>query len=217
MSKDLRADDARIAYPLFQVEYGGATPTSALQLRFSKTNRETFNTLNRIWHSVLPEARNSFEGVHFAAECGNKMYAVAWWSKPAARRLNGRGMFELRRYAIADDAPKYTASRFLAWMAKEIKRTMPNVETLISYQDTSKHKGTIYKATGWKVGHVTSYESGKNVGATWETRDGRVEVATGEKVRWEYQLQPKAHGCEECVSELPKGAASCTEGRKDNQ
>jgi len=187
--KRLCADDVEVAFPLFQAEWGGSIPTSALQLRFSKTSRAQFDALNRKWHSVLPEAKNSYEGVHYAAECGNIIYAVAWWSKPAARRLNGKGMFELRRYAIADNAPPNTASRFLSWMAREIKTAMPQIETLISYQDTSKHRGTIYKATGWHVGNVTSYESGKNVGATWTTREGRVEVATGEKVRWEYNLR----------------------------
>jgi len=178
---DLRADDARVACPLFQAEYGGSKPTSALQLAFSETSMKVFQVLNKQWHSKLPEATNCFEGLHFCASHANLYYAVAWWSKPISCTLNGLGWFELRRFAIADDAPKNTASRMLAWMVRYIRQRKPEITKLISYQDTSCHSGTIYKAVGW-----TPVDKGHRV--RWGVGNGRKRnaiVADGKKIRWE--------------------------------
>ncbi len=150
MSDDIsRADDARVACPLFQAEYGGSTPTSALQLRVTRTLTRTAINLNRQWHSRLPEIGNGMQCFAYGAECNNVWYAVALWSTPVARLLNGKGLLELRRMAIAGDAPKNTGSRMLRIMALLIKKERPECVGLMSYQDTDVHAGTIYKAAGW--------------------------------------------------------------------
>lgn len=184
-------DSIRVVHPLFQVEGGGSTPTSPLQLNIGKIDRNIFEILNREWHSRLPNATNTFEGIFFGAEFDGKFYAVAWWSKPVARALAGRGMFELRRFAIANNAPKNTASRMLAIMKNFIFKEMPNIRVLISYQDTDVHNGTIYKGAGWKIGnHGQRIDEKKNYN-NWKTRPGRKNHSTAPKVRWEMVIRPE--------------------------
>jgi hypothetical protein len=146
-----RADDVRAAYPLFQGERGGSTPTSALQLRFRPIPLDTARQLNRTWHSRLPYIDRRVAGwVCYAAECDGVFYAAAVWGLPVARMLPQDGScLELRRFAIAPDAPRNTASRMLAWMARTIVNEYPNAARLISYQDCDTHQGTIYRAAGW--------------------------------------------------------------------
>lgn len=122
------ADDARIACPLFQAEYGGASPTSALQLHFKTCEHRVFKALNEQWHSKLPKIGNSYFRVCYAAEHSNVIYAVAAWSNPVARLLPQQIWLELRRFVIASDAPKFTASRMLGWMRRDIIARFPGVE-----------------------------------------------------------------------------------------
>jgi len=148
--------------------------------------------LNEAWHSRLPQCRNAFEGIFFGGKMGEEYWVVAWWSKPVARMLNGRGMLELRRMAIRDGAPKNTASRFLGWMARHIKKSTPEIKTLISYQDADVHTGTIYKASGWHVAKVGERVDESKQWNNWTTRgSNRQNQSKAPKHRWEYQLQPE--------------------------
>jgi len=179
------ADDVRVAYPLFQEEYGGSTPTSALQLNITRISTELAVKLNLLWHSRLPKIGNSFCCFAYGAEFNNKYYAVALWSQPvAANRLkDGDKILELRRMAIAPDAPKNTASRMIRIMRIDIKKTHPHIIKLISYQDTEVHTGTIYKASGWVAANRT-----KGLSWTTETRTRNQEQTMADKIRWEYDL-----------------------------
>jgi hypothetical protein len=96
--------------------------------------------------------------------------------------------FELRRFAIAPDAPKYTASRMLAWMARDIKRTHPETPRLISYQDLEAHKGTIYKAAGWRP--AEGYKPRARGWTGWGNRPriGRTNQAVAPRMRWEKSM-----------------------------
>jgi len=96
--------------------------------------------------------------------------------------------------AVAPDAPHCTASRFLNEMVRCIAREFPDVERVISYQDREVHTGTIYKAAGWTVGHVSEPRvrdrSGKRAGTRRMYRwnlNGRSPDAAG-KVRWEKKV-----------------------------
>ncbi len=185
----MRDDDARIACPLFQAEYGGEVPTSSLQLHVGKINKKLFQTLNRLWHSRLPNCTNCFEGECYGAEYGNIYYAVAWWSHPVARGLEGQGMLELRRFAIAPDAPKNTASRLLSVMSRLVVKDFPNIKTLISYQDTDVHTGIIYKASGWKIGKIIGERITElNQHHNWKSRPNRTNQSTAPKIRWELKI-----------------------------
>ena len=96
--------------------------------------------------------------------------------------------------AIAPDAPKNTASRMLAIMARLIKRKFPNVVMLISYQDTEVHTGTIYKAAGWVQGsfhHGGSWYRPNSVNLSNQRPRGRPDLnkAIGPKIRWQKEIK----------------------------
>lgn len=179
------AGDARVAYPLFQEEYGGSIPTSALQLIFSRIGIKYALLLNEQWHSRLPLLSNWQGCFAYGAECNNVMYGIAIWGRPVARSFNGLGYIELRRMAVSDDAPKNTASRMIGWMLREIRKE-GTYKKAISYQDTEVHSGIIYKATGWNA-----TRSGKD---SWDrpkqgnSRRRLDRQVVGLKIRWEIDL-----------------------------
>jgi hypothetical protein len=178
----LRADDVEVAYPLFQAEWGGSIPTSALHLNIRPIPARTAMELNRKWHSRLPEIGNGLQCFWYGAECGNRWYAVAAWSNPVARLLNGLGLLELRRMAISDSAPKNTASRMLKVMAKLIRNNRPETKGLVSYQDTDVHQGTIYKAAGW---HPREMKGSQSKWAMPNRNRLNGPASESVKVRWE--------------------------------
>lgn len=192
------ADSTRVVCPLFQMGEGGSIPTSALQLTVIEIPVEQARSLNAYWHSLLPRTSpaningNRFV-VCYGAEFESKLYAVAIWTSPIAgnRLKDGNRLIELRRFAIAPDSPKNSASRLLAVMCRLITRKFPSLIKAISYQAIDQHKGTIYKAAGWIA--VASSKS-----QSWHTnavrfRDGKFYREAGraepqtlsEKIRWE--------------------------------
>lgn len=183
----ISAGSIRVVHPLFQEEGDGSQPISALQLRVGRISPEKAMHFNRDWHSRLPELTNWRHCFAYGATFLNCYYAVALWSHPVARMLNGRGMLELRRMAVSPEAPKNTASRVLRIMALLIRRELPETRTLISYQDTGVHLGTIYKAAGWKPVPQRAGD-GKGWGKGWQSRKRNQEQTRSDKVRWELTL-----------------------------
>ena len=143
--------------------------------------------LNRMWHSRLPK-------IHWSNIVRNKKYvcyglfyesicwAIAIFSSPIARYMNGTTILELRRYAIKEDAPKNTASWGLGQIVKLIREKFPDITKLISYQDVSVHNGTIYRASNWRASTTTNFTSWGN------SRKRNPDQAIGNKTRWEYDL-----------------------------
>ena len=188
---NLSADDVRDSIPLFRSGCGGSNPTSAHHLTINKCKVQRACELNEIWHSRFPKihwsnvVRNR-DYICFVAEYDDIAYASAIWSSPvAANRLKeGKTALELRRMAIADDAPKNTASRMIGVMRKIIRKRLPHITLLLSYQDTEVHQGTIYKASGW-------YFASKGKGTSWTNnkRKRNKEQSLSDKVRWEFRLK----------------------------
>ena len=88
------------------------------------------------------------------------------------------------RMAIADEAPKNTASRMLSVIGKWVHNNFEEITTLISYQDTEAHHGTIYKASNW----VAVNQSGK--GVLWDNaRKRNAAQSDASKVRWELKIR----------------------------
>ena len=184
-------DSIRVMHPLFfQEDDGGSIPTSPLQLRIDECHVHLAVELNALWHSRFPKVcasniiRNRRQ-VCFAAEYDGIFYATALWSDPiAANRLNGgETMLELRRMAIAPDAPDNTATRMIKIMVMLIRRKWPELTKLISYQDTEVHHGTIYKASGWKqetTATLTEWDNG--------SRKRNKAQSTAPKIRWAKNL-----------------------------
>ena len=186
----MSGDSIRVVRPLFPMEGQGSSPMSPLQLNIIHIPKNTFEILNKKWHSRLPDPGGFYvRGLFFGAEYKNYLFAVAGWSEPIARMLGGLDLLELRRFAIAPEAPRNTASRVLSIMTGIIKKDYPEFWKLISYQDTEVHTGTIYKACGWINENISS-EGDQN----WVKTHGRKSSSlqtTAAKIRWVKQLKPE--------------------------
>lgn len=186
----------RVCLPIMWVDGDGEVPGSAKQLEVRRINRYRARDLNALWHSRLPVYDTGFclnSLVSFCATYRNVIYAVAIWTNPVAANLPQHEWLELRRMAIAPDAPRYTASRMLSQMVKQIRRTFPKVTTLVSYQDMDVHSGTIYKASNWvsdKIHKGGSWNrpNAKNLNGKPRTRPDN-NSATGPKQRWVYEIR----------------------------
>ena len=143
----------RLLLPLFDT--GERTkPNKAKQLTLELCSVETARSLIKAWHSRLPVTQAAPWQFAFGAHHENVIYGVALWNNPSARTLPAHWL-ELRRLAIAPDAPHCAASWMLGAMVKWFKQNCPDRERAISYQDNEVHTGTIYKAAGW----VAAYQS----------------------------------------------------------
>lgn len=187
--------DVRVVFPMFPVTQE-VDLTSPKQLNIHTVSIDTFLVLNKHWHSRLPVLTNPYNGnnICFGAEINNLWYATAHWGNPIARLFNGKNYLELRRFAIAPDAPRNTASYMMAVMEKTIKKEMSHIVKLISYQDTEVHLGTIYKASGWTIGAIHkggswSRPNSKNTYNNKPRTRPDLNNATGEKIRWEKDLK----------------------------
>lgn len=174
-----RAGGVRVAHPLFHAGGGGSTPTSALSLHFDGCTLPVAKDLVRLWHSQRPLFGSPRARACFTASYEGIFYAGAIWSNPAARLLPQFAWLELRRFAVAPDAPRNTASRMLAWMRRQLAAEFPEVEKLISYSDQAVHSGAIYKADGW---HPVELSPG---GGGWSHRQGVRYGRVRHKLRWE--------------------------------
>jgi len=194
---DDRAESIRVMYPLFQVEEGGPTPTSALTAKSLRIEGIPFTLakeLNRKWHSRLPRMGTGFIKTQpfpcFAAtDKGGRIYAVAIWSNPVARNLPQDNWLELRRLAASPEAPKNTCSRMLRVMAILLKKQRPWLVRLVSYQDVDVHSGSIYRAAGWERTTISQ------PGDEWD-RPGRARPkaqSASSKQRWEKDIQSGAN------------------------
>jgi hypothetical protein len=129
----------------------------------------------------------------FVASYEQTAFGAALWNNPSARTLP-QNWLELRRLAIAPDAPHCSASRMLGEMRKWIMKHRKWATMLISYQDLDVHTGTIYKAAGWTPAHLTIARtrdrSKSRVGTRRAYRsnlNGASPDAAG-KMRWECAL-----------------------------
>jgi len=181
----------RLAAPLLEIPTG-QVPSKARELVVTRCSVDHARTLIGRWHSRLPVTQRGPWQYAFRASFDGITYAVALWNNPSARMLPSHWL-ELRRMAVAPDAPHCTASRMLGEMARFFRRECPERERLISYQDVDVHTGTIYRAAGWTVGHVskprlrdrsTTRPSGRlyRSSINGEAPDGSA------KARWELQL-----------------------------
>lgn len=150
-------------------------------------------SLNATWHSRLPRTQVGPWQYAFAAHCDGYVYAVALWHNPSARGLPSHWL-ELRRLAVAPDAPHCTASWMLARMRRWFQANAPERERLLSYQDEAVHTGTIYRAAGWKAAyHAKPRRRDRSKPRVGTRRDYRSNLngadpdAAG-KTRWEAVL-----------------------------
>ncbi len=183
------SDVVRAVMPLFGEPTEVAT--SAKQLHIERIDMATAVDANFDWHSQLPE----IGGLHFGdsrfafgAVFDNGLYGVALWTRPIAANRMARDtahLLELRRLAIPDYSPRFTATRMLGQMARWFKRETPTLCALLSYQMTSVHSGTIYKAANWRIGRTQKAHESWTVHSKRKALDQEASA----KVRWEYALR----------------------------
>jgi hypothetical protein len=108
------------------------------------------------------------------------------WTDPVAgnRMAKDQVWLELRRLAVAPDAPKFTATWMISKMVKDIKKRFPDVTKLVSYQDTEVHTGTIYKAANWKLDTVSKFQEWSN-----EKRQRNALQSKSDKIRWTLEIR----------------------------
>ena len=174
-----------VVHPLFGD--GGETLLSVKDLTLWDIGVDLAMELNDKWHSVLPDTNkgNMLRNKHkafYAFEFDGRFYAVGMWTDPVAANRLSFTAIELRRLAIADDAPKNTATRMLKLMREDLKKKFPHINKAISYQATEHHRGTIYKADNWIVGATSKH-------VDWHKKKGVKKAQTNSpKVRWEHFL-----------------------------
>jgi hypothetical protein len=180
---------SRVTHPLFQCFEGKQSkPNSAKDLDIIQIDFNKARDLNKMWHSRLPRigvgAVPTMPFLCFSANYCGVSYGIAIWSNPVARLLPQNEWLELRRMAIAPDAPRYTPSRMISLMTKFIKKAKPHINTLISYQDIEAHSGTIYKASGWTPTVI-------NKDGRWDrlSRMRPKAQSSSPKQRWEKKLK----------------------------
>ncbi len=177
--------------PLWQEEVESAL--TVRELSCDRCSISLARALNSAWHSRLPHTQSGPWQYAFAAHKNGWVYAVALWHNPSARMLPSHWL-ELRRLAIAPDAPHCTASWMLSRMIRWFRRNTPERERAISYQDCAVHQGTIYRAAGWEVGLVAKPRlRDRSVARRGTRRDYRNDSngkkpAGSAKVRWEKAL-----------------------------
>lgn len=177
--------------PLWQEHVGPAATVRELVLE--RCAPETARMMNAQWHSRLPRTQPSPWQFAFAAHKQGAIYGVALWHNPSARGLPSHWL-ELRRLAIAPDAPHCTASWMLSRMRRWFLRHCPERERLISYQDCAVHTGTIYRAAGWEIGHVARprlrdrSKPRRGTRRDYRSNLNGVEPDAAAKVRWEVGL-----------------------------
>jgi hypothetical protein len=185
------AVDRRLA-PLLHPEES-APPTKATKLTVEPVAPDICVAMVAAWHSRLPHVQSGPWRICFAAHYDYTVFGVALWNNTSARTLPQEWL-ELRRMAVAPDAPHCTASYMLGAMRRQISSLLPEVTRLISYQDQAVHTGTIYKAAGWipawetkarvrdrskpRVGTRRAYRSNANGAAPDASAKTRWEVAT---------------------------------------
>jgi len=167
------------------------TPTTPKQMILREIGVKKAMEYNAMWHSRLPVTSyaNMIKNKHkifFGAEYLDHCFASAMWTDPvAANRMSKQHVWlELRRLAIAPDAPKNTATWMIAKMIKTIKKNFPDITRLVSYQDTEVHSGTIYRAANWVEDSVSVFQDWSNT-----LRKRNTLQSKADKIRWIYDLR----------------------------
>lgn len=142
----------------------------------------------RLWHSVLPYIHPT--NIHrnrryacYAIVLSGYAFAVAVYSSPVSRHLDNGSTLELRRLAISKPCPRNTATWFMAACERLLRERFPEISLLVSYQDTERHLGTIYRAGNWVQAAGVRFTPWK------KTRTDRAPSQTkAKKIRWEKAL-----------------------------
>jgi len=136
---------------LIQKKDGSAILTSPLQLKFERIDYHTAMDMIVTHHYLHRKAPTSWS---FGAFLNGTLEGVCTVGKPASHTLlkgvagkdKSKYVFELNRLWMSNKCPKYSESRFIGW----VLRQLPKGTIVVSYADTKYgHVGTVYQATNW--------------------------------------------------------------------
>ena len=152
---DSSGGSSTVELPLFQEEDGGSSPTSPLQLYFREVMPKTALIAYRKWHYM--KDIEFISQVNYGAYWEQKLEGAISYGPPNATDLKGywnidtqSNWFEIKRLAMSPLCPRNSESRFIAITTKLLRR-VADVKGIVSYADDEQgHKGTIYKASGFK-------------------------------------------------------------------
>jgi len=102
------------------------------------------------------------------------------WGRPTSRKIDQEKILELTRMYFVNDTDRFIESHSLGLARKHIRKHYPKIKGLLAYSSKGEnHEGTIYEADNWfKIG-VTKLKT-----ASWETRAGRKDIDTSDKIKW---------------------------------
>lgn len=171
-----------------------AEPTALGDFTIHLVSAQMASRMVRLWHSVLPyiHPANIQRNRHYACYAmvfSGFAFAVAVYSSPVNRHLDDGATMELRRLAISKPCPRNTATWFMAACERLLRNRFPEVNLLVSYQDTEKHLGTIYRAGGWVKAAGVRYTPWKRSRA-----DRAPSQTKASKVRWEKVIRAHRGG-----------------------
>jgi hypothetical protein len=207
-----RADDVRAAYPLFQGERGGSTPTSAL-FRIREISHKLAKEWVETWHysKRMPTGKNLCYGLFV----NGSLYAVIVYgigvNPYQASSLGVKSVLEIKRMCRSEPRLAYPLSRFIAISLRFVLKIFP-AECIVAFADPQHgHEGTVYKASGFTRHGLTNAEW-HLVGPDGEVRHRRFafrharrngisldesrkalgleRVKTVPKIRWVLRTQP---------------------------
>lgn len=144
-------------------------------------NRELVCSLINHWHSW----RTAPPGwrVAFLLTDGLVIYGVSTFGRPVARCEEQETTLEHTRMALAPNAPRNSATFFMAQTRKWIRDNMPSVTRLISYVPSDRFSGVTYRGDNWKIVYSNQRTTSK-----WTNRANRHNV--GCKTRTKFEREP---------------------------
>jgi len=158
-------------------------PPAARELRVRPVDFTVARCFVRMHHYLgyaPPGARASL-GVYYREH----LVGVMIFTRPCARLEDQQHTLELSRMVLLDHCPRNSESRALGLAARWVKKNMPEIHRLIAYADPARgHKGTIYRAAGWRF-------LGETEGRPWNHAGRpRRDAAPGRKLKYELVLDP---------------------------
>jgi hypothetical protein len=155
-----------VEHGVHQHRVGGSTPTYPLHIKACRLSdiREFIEKWHYAHSSFGVTGKYFFSVWHDAKLVGAAIFGI-----PAAYNVSkkyaddARTLVELRRFCLADEAPKNSESRALGVMFRALRKL--GVKVILSYADPAHgHVGTIYKATGFEyVGLTAKRMPGKHI------------------------------------------------------
>lgn len=129
------------------------------------------------WHSTLPAPVGW--RVAFILSDGFHILGASTWGRPVARLEDQETTLEHTRMALSPDAPRNSATWFIAQNRKWIREHMPSITRLIAYVNGTVHTGVTYRGDNWRTikrEHNTS---------SWTNRPGRLGDETEIRIKFE--------------------------------